>query len=189
MEIPTSFSTSRLLLRAYAPGDAATYLAVGQKNHAHLQRFESGNSILTLHTLDESTALIAELTQAWQARRYFMLGAFEQTSGEFVAQIYVGVVNWELPEMEVGYFVDVDHEGQGYVSEAVRATLAWIFTCLEAHRVSLRCSDANPRSARVAEHCGFQLEGHLRETHHDPEGGFNGDLVFGLLSSEFQKSR
>ncbi len=102
-----------------------------------------------------------------------------------MAQVYVGVVSRELPEFEVGYFVDCEHEGQGYVSEAVRGVLSWIFLELDAHRASLRCSDTNRRSARVAERCGFVLEGHLRENRRGVDGVYSGDLHFGLLRQEY----
>jgi RimJ/RimL family protein N-acetyltransferase len=185
-DLSVSFESRRLILRAYQPGDGPMYLAVGQKNRAHLQRYESGNSILTARTDEESEQVITNLRMAWEKREAFFLGAFDRVSAEFVAQIYVGVVNWNLPEFEIGYFVDVDHEGQGYVSEAVRATLNWLFTNLDAHRVCLRCSDTNVRSALVAEHCGFQLEGHLRETRRDSDGNYSGDLYYGLLKNEFE---
>jgi RimJ/RimL family protein N-acetyltransferase len=57
----------------------------------------------------------------------------------------------KLPEYEIGYFADVDHEGQGYVTEVVRATLAVLFEQLDAHRVRLGVGDTNLRSIRVAE--------------------------------------
>ncbi len=179
--IPTRFESARLHIRAYEPGDGAMYCAVAEKNRAHLQRYESGNIILAATSPAEGERLVAEINQAWQEGKYYFLGAFAREGGEFVAQIYVGVVSRELPEFEVGYFVDCEHEGQGYVSEAVRATLGWLFDCHGARRVSLRCNDGNRRSARVAERCGFILEGHLRETHADASG----DLVFGLLRREY----
>ena len=98
-----------------------------------------------------------------------------------MAQIYVGVANPDLPEFEVGFIADVDHEGQGYVSEAVRGVLPFLFGQLGAHRVRLECDDTNERSARVAERCGFTLEGHIRENHLRPGGSITGTLHYGLF--------
>ena len=177
--------TKRLFLRTYAPGDGPLFFQVGQKNRAHLQRYESGNSILAARSAEEAERVIGEICAAWREQRYYFLGVFERASTEFVAQVYVGVISLELPEFEVGYFVDCEHEGQGYVSEAVRAVLNWIFVELGAHRASLRCSDTNRSSARVAERCGFVLEGHLRENRRVPDGAYSGALHFGLLRQEF----
>ena len=177
--------SKRLHLRAYSPGDGPMYFQVGQKNRAHLQRYESGNIILAARSEDEAERIIAEICAAREEQRYFLLGAFDRISMEFVAQVYVGVINRELPEYEVGYFADCEHEGQGYVSEAVQAVLNWIFRDLGAYRVSLGCSDTNLRSARVAERCGFVLEGHLRENKRDQDGVYSGELRYGLLRREF----
>jgi RimJ/RimL family protein N-acetyltransferase len=185
-EIPIRFETKRLILRRYHTGDGAWYYEGGQKNHQHLQRFESGNVILSLEDEEDGEKVIGELAAEWNAHKSFFLGAFEKSTGQFAAQIYIGVVNWQLPEFEIGYFADKDHEGRGYVTEAVRGTLVFIFQHLKAHRVSLHCSDKNERSRRVAEHCGFIREGHLRETHLQPDGTFSGDFSYGLLRSEFE---
>jgi ribosomal-protein-serine acetyltransferase len=185
-EIPTRFETERLIVRRYHTGDGAWYYQLGQKNRQHLQRFESGNLILTIENEDDGERIIRQLADDWDTHKSFFMGAFEKTTGQFVAQIYIGAVNWQLPEFEIGYFVDEDHEGHGYVTEAVRGALAFIFQHLKAHRVCLHCSDVNEKSRRVAERCGFVLEGHLRETHQHPDGTFSGDLSYGLLISEFE---
>jgi RimJ/RimL family protein N-acetyltransferase len=87
----------------------------------------------------------------------------------------------------MGYVADVDHESQGSVSEAVRAVLrCLVFGPLQAHRVSLRCDDANERSIQVAERCGFKREAHLRENKRAPDGSLTGTFVYALLCREFE---
>jgi RimJ/RimL family protein N-acetyltransferase len=44
----------------------------------------------------------------------------------------------------------------------------------------------NVRSRRVAERCGFVLEGHIRENKLNPDGTFSGSLYHGLLKSEWE---
>jgi RimJ/RimL family protein N-acetyltransferase len=80
----------------------------------------------------------------------------------------------------------VEHEGQGYVTEAVRVTLGIIFNQLHAHRVRLGCSETNLRSIRVAERCSMTQEGRLRENKRSPDGTYSNSLVYGLLKSEYQ---
>jgi RimJ/RimL family protein N-acetyltransferase len=115
------------------------------------------------------------------------MGAFDKATREFVAQIYVGVVNWDLPEFAIGYFADKHHEGQGFITEAVQATLGFIFEHLRAHRVRLETDETNTRSRRVAERCGFIQVGQLRQTRRNPDGTFSGDVLYGLLKSEYEE--
>jgi RimJ/RimL family protein N-acetyltransferase len=149
-------------------------------------RYESDNVIMTIHSEEEAEALAGELAAEWEAGRCFFMGAFEKKSGEFVAQIYVGPVDRDLPEFQIGYFADVDHEGHGYVTEEVRAALRFIFEHLKAHRARVECDDTNVRSYEVAERCGMVKEGHIRECKKNSNGTFSGTLYYGLLKSEFK---
>ena len=187
LDIPTRFETERLIVRCYEAGDGPMYYAAGVRNREHLQHYESDNAILTAKTEEEAESLVRELRADWLARNCFFMGAFDKQTREFVAQIYVGVVNWDLPEFTIGYFADRDHEGQGFVTEAVRATLRFIFEHLRAHRVRLETNEMNARCRRVAERCGFIQEGQLRESRRNPDGTFSDDVLYGLLRSEHER--
>ena len=183
--IPARFETERLYLRSYMPGDGTWYYAMSQKNRSHLIHYESENVVMTINSEEDAERTVQELAADWAARNCFFMGAFDRRTDEFVANIYVGTVNRNLPEFEIGYFVDVDHEGQGFVTEAVKAVLRFVFTYLEAHRVRIQCSDNNSRSLRVAERCGFIKEGHFRENTKRPDGTIEGTIYYGLLKSEY----
>jgi ribosomal-protein-serine acetyltransferase len=187
LDVPTRLETERLIIRCYEAGDGPMYFAAGRRNRDHLQRYESGNAILSPKTEEEAERLVRELHADWAARNCFFMGAFDKATREFVAQIYVGVVNWELPEFAIGYFVDQDHQGQGYVTEAVQAALRFSFEHLRARRVRLETNEMNTRSRRVAERCGFVQEGRLRESHRNPDGTLSDDLLYGLLRSEYER--
>jgi len=102
-----------------------------------------------------------------------------------VGQVYIGPVNWALPEFSVGYFADEAHIGRGHIAEAVRGALGFTFTHLQARRVRLECDDTNTPSFRVAERAGFVREGHLRQNKLNPDGTVSGTLLYGLLRSEY----
>ena len=114
-------------------------------------------------------------------------GSFEKDSAEFAAQIYIGATNWDIPEFEVGYIADKDHEGKGYVTEALKGCLVFLFKNLKAERVWLECDDTNLRSCRVAERSGFTREAHLRQNKLHPDGRISGTVVYGLLREEYYK--
>ena len=186
LAIPDQYETGRLLVRAYRLDDAPWYFAMSQRNKAHLARFESGNAVMGINTPADAENVMREFVEDWAARKAFFLGAFWKDSGEFTAQIYIGVVGWGLPELELGYFAEQAHEGRGCVSEAAAGALRLCFGPLGAHRVRLMCDDTNPRSFRVAERCGMLREGHLREDKKHADGSITGTYLYGLLRSEFQ---
>ncbi len=184
-ELSTCIETERLILRAYGPGDVPMYFGMSQKNKDHLRQFESGNAVMIIQSEQDAETVIRDFVDGWLSHKYFFLGAFLKGSQEFAAQIYIGVVNPDLPEFEIGYFADVDHEGCGYVTEAVKGALGWVFNTLGAHRARLGCDEKNLRSIRVAERCGFVREGFTRETKRHRDGSLTGDVHYGLLRSEY----
>jgi RimJ/RimL family protein N-acetyltransferase len=184
LEFPTSFESERLSLRSYHQGDGNWYYAMSLRNRKHLMRYEADNVAADIANEEAAKVLVQELAKEWAKRNCFFIGVFDKKTGEFVAQIYVGPVDRKLPEFQIGYFVDVDHEGQGYVTEAVMATLRVIFNQLNAHRVRLECDESNMRSIRVAERCNMTREGYLRENKRNPDGTYSGSLIYGLLKSE-----
>jgi RimJ/RimL family protein N-acetyltransferase len=186
LEIPTRIEAGRITLRRYEAGDGLWFFAMSQKNRTHLARYEADNVVMSIQSEQDAEAVVRELAADWDARNCFFMGAFDRETDEFVAQVYVGPVNWDLPEFEIGFFVDRDHEGQGYVTEAVRAAMGFIFEHLKAHRLRMECDDTNHRSQRVAERCGLVREGHFRENKRNADGSLSGTLAFGLLKREFE---
>lgn len=186
LEIPTRIEGRRIYLRSYEAGDGQWYYAMSQRNRSHLARYESQNVVMSVKTEQDAEVMVRELAADWTARNCFFMGAFDRETDEFVAQVYVGPVDWNVPEFEIGFFVDKDHEGQGYVTEAVQAVMGFIFEHLKAHRVRMECDDTNERSWRVAERCGMVREGHIRENRRNPDGKSSGTLYYGILKSDFE---
>lgn len=193
LELPDCLETPRLIVRPYRAGDGAAYFAVCQRNREHLVPYERGNAALSVRTPDDAEILVREFAAAWVRRDAFFLGAWLKADGAFAAQLYVGVVSWQLPEFEIGYFADVDHAGRGYVSELVRhAGLPFVFDTLGAQRACIHCNESNIGSWHVAERCGFVREGHLRATHPDlplADGSASGDYLYGLLRAEYTRQQ
>ncbi len=185
LDIPTRIETERLFLRCYQAGDGPWYYAMSQKNKFHLTRYESGNAVMTINSEEDAEIVVRGFAASWAARSAFFLGAFHQDTQVFVTQIYIGVVNWDLPEFDIGYFADIDHEGKGYVTEATKGALRFAFEHLMAHRIRIECDDTNVRSYRVAERCGMIKEGHIRDNKKNADGSISGTLHYGLLRSEF----
>ena len=187
--LPTSLTTARLLLRPYQPSDAPWYYQMSLANQAHLARYEAGNSIMTIHTLQDAETVMQRFANDFAERNCFYLGAFDKQTGEFVCQIYIGPLSWELPEFTMGYICEKDHQGQGYVTEAARAAMDFVFEHLGALRLSLETDDTNQRSYRVAERLGMAREAHLRQNRRNPLGGFSGTYYYGMLRDEWAALR
>lgn len=79
-----------------------------------------------------------------------------------------------LDEVELSYqLYDRAHDGKGYVSDAVRLLVRYLFETRPLSRIRLVIHPDNAASQRVAQKCGFTLEGTMRMAwfhrarHHD----------------------
>lgn len=180
----TQFKTERLIIRPYRLSDAVRYYELGAKNREHLARYETNNPIRHLTSVDDAVTLLASFGESWNAGESYFLGIFLKDSGALIGQVYVGAVRPTLPGYAIGYIIDADHQGRGYISEAVKCVAEWLFTDLHAHRLHIECDDTNTRSAAVARRCGFRQEAHFRSNKRNADGAFSGTLVFGLLNGD-----
>ena len=104
--------------------------------------------------------------------------------GEMVGHIefFKPVSYWDA--FELSYLLyDSRHAGHGYVTEAVQLLVDYLFGAKKQHRIHLVIVPGNAASRRVAEKCGFTLEGTVRGAFFN--GGRNHDvLLYSLLRTD-----
>ena len=102
-------------------------------------------------------------------------------AGEHVGNVGLFNLRWDVPEAEIGYWLGTPFVGRGYMAEAVAAVVAMAFDALSTERVVIRCEAVNGRSRRVAERCGFALDGTLRRWGRDTAGRLSDECVYSKL--------
>jgi RimJ/RimL family protein N-acetyltransferase len=69
-------------------------------------------------------------------------------------------VDWPQPDTpELGYWLGVEHWGQGFATEAARAVIDFTFEEFDVDHLISGARVANPASRNVLEKCGFQWSG------------------------------
>ena len=69
-------------------------------------------------------------------------------------------VDWrEQATPELGYWLGVEHWGQGFATEAARAAIDFTFEEFDAEQLISGARVANPASRNILEKCGFQWSG------------------------------
>ena len=69
-------------------------------------------------------------------------------------------IDWREPDApELGYWLGVEHWGQGFGTEAARAAIDFFFDEFEAEHLMSGARVANPSSRNILEKCGFQWSG------------------------------
>ena len=97
-------------------------------------------------------------------------------------EFFKPVSYWDAFELSYLLFDD-RFAGHGYVTEAVRLLIDYLFGAKKQHRIHLVIHPENAASKRIAEKCGFILEGTARGAFFND--GRNQDvLIYSLLRTD-----
>lgn len=172
IHVPERIATERLVIRCAQPGDgAALNAAVGDSLDA-LRPYVPWAGALP--TLADSEAVCRKAQARFRLREDLMMLIFERVAGDAEGRLLGGTglhrMDWKAGRFEIGYWRRTGHEGRGVATEAVHAMARLAFDELRARRVELRIDNLNRPSWRVAERCGFTLEGVMRSESLAPDG-------------------
>lgn len=180
--LPDRLEGPRVLLRPYRADDAAAVFAAIDESRAHLAPWMDW--VGRHRTVDDTRDYCLRMAADWLVRHSLILGMFDRADGRYLGGTGFHAPDWATPSFEAGYWIRPSAEGNGYVTEAVRLQVDLAFGVLGARRVELWCDARNDRSRRVAERCGFVLEGRLRNRTRRPDGSLSDDLVFSLVPGD-----
>lgn len=102
----------------------------------------------------------------------------------------IGIISLEKKEdefrvAEIGIWIETNHHGNGYGTEAAELITNYGFNELNYHRVMARAHTGNEGSKRIWEKLGFEKEGELREQTY-MEGQFRNVNIYGVLEDEWR---
>lgn len=85
----------------------------------------------------------------------------------------------------IGYVLSEKYWGKGLMVEAVKAIMKYGFENLALEVISIYHYEANIRSKRVIEKCGFKYEGTLRRAIRRFDNQVKNDVCYSLLREEY----
>jgi [ribosomal protein S5]-alanine N-acetyltransferase len=125
-------------------------------------------------------------------RRFAENGLWDRTEGTLLIwhddqivghiEFFVPVSYWDAFELSYQLYGE-RHAGHGYTTEAVQLLVDYLTATKKQHRIHLVIVPGNAASRRVAEKCGFELEGTARGAFFND--GRNHDLLlYSLLRTD-----
>jgi ribosomal-protein-alanine N-acetyltransferase len=192
-ELP-ELRTERLVVRLVRPGmqgPMARFLA--ENFEPHLRRWSppATPAFFGEAFWRERLALAVEEFHAGSAAR-FVLQACEpeapdtpRVDAPIVGTCnYTNIVRGPFLACHLGYQIASLHQGRGLMSEALRATNAFIFEALRLHRIMANHRPENVRSARLLERLGFAREG-LAKDYLFIDGAWRDHVLTSLVNPSF----
>jgi len=139
-----------------------------------------------------STAMASEwlthIAEQGKKGEGFFFAVCELGDDRFIGTTWLKSLNQVDGNAELAIYMDRDHIGSGWGTDAQRALLAFGFGTLGLERISLMVSATNARAIRSYEKVGFQREGLLRRAFR-VDGQLQDILLMAILRDEWEAGR
>ena len=185
IDIPERLDGERVVLLAPRAGVGAELaVAIGQ-SLSHLRPWMPWAQ--DAPTAESSELVVRRMQADFIARRDLTYQLYARRADGSLGRLLGGTglhrMDWAVRRFEIGYWIRPEAAGQGHVTEAVRLLTALAFDRLSARRVEIRCDPRNVKSRAVAERCGFELEGILRNETLGVDGHARDTCVYSRITA------
>lgn len=168
LDLPESVATPRLALRANRAGHGDVVNEAFVESQAQLRPWMPWAR--ETMSPEQSEEHCRRMQARWLTREELDFCFFRAEDGVFVGKGGLHTIDWAVPKFEIGYWVRTSCAGRGYATEAAHALMSFAHDHCGARRLEITCDTRNAASRRVAEKCGFQLEGIRRQSRRDDRG-------------------
>jgi len=155
----TKMRSTRIYLRRFESSDLNALLDLRFRNRRFIQPWEPTQP-LGHFTLSGQQEAIDKSLANWESGSGYGLGIFRADGDALIGRVNLtNVVRGAWESCTIGYFLDQQHNGRGYMTEAVRLAVGFAFEQVNLHRVQAAIMPRNVGSIRVVEKIGFRYEG------------------------------
>lgn len=152
--------TERLLLKSSREVSAQAVLDYYWRNRDFLWEYSPLRDS-DFYTEAHQTALLAEQECNWQqgiGYRFYLCP--KECPEEVIGTAALNnIVRGAFQSCFLGYQLDDRYLRQGFMTEAIRRIVAFAFETLKLHRIEANILPRNLPSRKLAEKCGFEMEG------------------------------
>jgi [ribosomal protein S5]-alanine N-acetyltransferase len=187
---PTELHGRRVLLRPLTVDDFRAWSEVRRRCGDWLTKWEpqvlSGRPDPALDRAAFAARCSARQRE-WQLATGYGFGIFAE--GRFAGEINVGTIQrGPFQNAYVGYWIDRDLAGKGYMPESLVVVLRFAFEDLGLHRVQVAIIPRNAASRRVVEKLDLRMEG-VAERYLQINGAWEDHCRYAITSEEWQRRR
>lgn len=183
---PAQIETERLILRAHKEDDfpAMCKLYMNKTNMRYVPEIYCPTKDAVMESLKNSQT--QESLPVSKRFQYFF-AMEEKATHKYCGETGITLESFAADGKclaDLGYFMDEDFQGKGYMSEAVKAVIDFAFRNLPVQKIKTGCLQENIKSERVMIKAGVKKEG-LLLGHQFHEGVWKNRLVYGLSREDW----
>lgn len=175
--------TERTILRPVQPSDRDEIFAY--RSDAETNKYQGWIP----KTVEDASAFIAKVADEINTpETWFQFAVIEKESGKIIGDLGVHFMDTENQQCELGCTLSKAKHGKGLATEAMTATISFLFKKLNKHRITGSIDPQNTNSMKLVERLGFRKEAHFKESFY-ANGQWNDDLIYALLQREWKMEK
>ncbi|TMH13282.1 MAG: GNAT family N-acetyltransferase [Betaproteobacteria bacterium] len=187
LDIPEQFETERLVIRCPRAGDGTIVQEGVVETLADLRAWPASLPwALVEPTVDASEAFCRDGHAAYLLRQSLPMLLFLKSGNVYAGGSGMHHLDWSVPKFEVGYWCRKRFQGQGLITEAVKAITEFAFTALDARRLESLPDAQNTASRCVVERAGYVLEGVMRHERATAQGELRDTCLYAITRDRFK---
>lgn len=140
------------------------------------------------HNIGESRGYLRYMLRKYRMNEPASWGIELKSTGQIIGTIGYMWIQTDNAAAEVGYSLSRKYWGQGIMTEALEAVIAYAFDCLRLNRVEAIHEPENPASGAVMKKCGMVYEGRLRQKLFN-KGKYVDVDMYAILRSDYLKTK
>ena len=177
-----TLETSRLILRRATREDAEAMF----RNWASDPEVTRYLTWPTYEKVETAYAILDMWVPEYENPAFYQWFIVPKELGEPIGSISVVRQRDDIGEAEIGYCIGSAWWHRGFMSEALKVVIEFLFTEVGMNRISARHDPRNPNSGAVMRKCGMQYEGTSRASDRNNQGICD-IATYGILRNDWEK--
>lgn len=169
-------------IRLLQQADLQAYFQLIESNRPRLADFFTG-TVSKTQTLESTKAFLVEITKKTEEKTYFPFVVVDDTNNTFAGFLDVKNIDWSIPKAELGCYIDEKYANKGISSKALVTFTDYCFKEFQFKKLFLRTHQSNVSARRIAEKCGFEIEGTIRRDYKTTSGEIVDLMYYGKLAN------
>jgi RimJ/RimL family protein N-acetyltransferase len=169
--------TERLLLRGVQPGDEEDLFEI--RNSEYVLQYNCMKKI-TMEQLQE------QLMKDMESKDIYCIVLKENGKVIGMIDLESDGLRYGVNSLVISYYLGEQYASKGYMTEALREMIRYVFEEREVDVLAVRAFKANEASGRLIEKLGFIYEGCIRRGVKGYQDIIYDDMIYSMLREEYE---
>lgn len=170
-------------IRLIEEKDLIPYFELIENNRHRLAAFFTG-TVSKTQTFDDTKKFLNEIIDKANNKLYFPFLLIDTNLNKIIGFFDIKNIDWNIPKAELGSYTDKNYAGKGLTTEAFRHFIIHCFETFGFEKLFLRTHESNIAARRVAEKCGFTVEGKIRKDYKTSAGDLVDLIYYGMIKED-----